>query len=226
MPLPDSRMSRRVFRACTLAACSPRSTGIDPTDSKNAFIARPLKPLVVKYSAFAKKATGRGMRAWTMTLSKKDRWFGATIKGPSLGTFSSPMTVGRQLPEMRVRVVQRTASKTAIVGYLAQGRPTDSIKFFNFCAQLCGGPDDGDGTRRFQLAVRGNPQLAAYAIEGVRRGPANARLRGPPPTAWLELRSPTAPFTISVFSGAVFAPSYSSSEAPRIEAKKPAMPWC
>src|SRR6266702_2158362 len=157
MPLPFSRMSRRVLSACTLAACSPRSTGMDPTAWKNAFMARPLKPFVVKYSALAKNPTGRGIRAWTITLSRKDRWFGATMKGPSLGTFSSPMTVGRQVLEISPRVVQRMTSKASIVLHLAQGRRTDGVKFFNLLQQLSRGVDDGDGTRFLKLAVECKP---------------------------------------------------------------------
>src|SRR4029453_5790827 len=153
MPFPDSRMSSRVFSACTLAACSPRSTGMEPTASKKDFITAPLTPLVVKYSALAKNATGRGMSAWTITLSRKERWFGATMNGPSVGTFSSPMTVGRHVVEISPRVVQRIASKTAIVLYLAQGRRTDSVKFFNFGSQLKGGADHGHRTGFLQLAV-------------------------------------------------------------------------
>ena len=81
----------------------------------------PLTPPVVKYSALAKKATGRGIRACTITLSRKDRWLGATMNGPSLGTFSSPMTVGRQVAATRPRVVQRIASNIAIGVHLVSG---------------------------------------------------------------------------------------------------------
>src|SRR6478735_7879472 len=114
-------MSSSVFSAWTLAACSPRSTGMEPTASKKDFITRPLAPLVVKYSALAKNATGRGIKAWTITLSRKDRWFGATMNGPVVGTFSSPMTVGRQVELTSPRVVERIASNIAIGVHLVQG---------------------------------------------------------------------------------------------------------
>ena len=103
--------------AWTLAACSPRSTGIEPTASKKDFMTFPLTPFVVKYSALAKKATGRGISAWTITLSRKERWLGATMKGPSLGTFSRPMTVGRQVPEIE-----------------PAGGPADAVKQLHRCA--------------------------------------------------------------------------------------------
>ena len=38
-------MSSSVFRACTLAACSPRSTGMEPTASKKDFMSRALDAL-------------------------------------------------------------------------------------------------------------------------------------------------------------------------------------
>src|SRR4051794_23986477 len=153
MPLPSSRMSRSVLRACTLAACSPRSTGMEPTASKKDFITRPLMPLVVKYSALAKKATGRGMSAWTITLSRKERWLGATMKGPSLGTFSSPMTVGLQVPEIRVRVVQRTPSNSSIVAPLAQGCGTDVLQLLDLGAQAGGVVHHRHSSSGLQFAV-------------------------------------------------------------------------
>ena len=55
---------------------------------------RPLMPGVVKYSALAKNATLRGINAWMMTESKNDKWFEATMNGPSLGMFSRPVMVG------------------------------------------------------------------------------------------------------------------------------------
>src|SRR6185437_17052928 len=173
MPLPFSRMSRRVLRACTLAACSPRSTGMDPTAWKNAFIARPLKPLVVKYSALAKKPTGRGIKAWTITLSRKDKWFGATMKGPSLGTFSSPMTVGRQVLEISPRVVQRMTSKASIVLHLAQGRRADSVKFFDLLQQLRRGVHDGDGACLLKFAVGRKSPTDPDAVKAVGHGTGN-----------------------------------------------------
>src|SRR5690349_17605134 len=167
MPRPSSRMSRSVLRACTLAACSPRSTGMEPTAVKKDFITRPLKPLVVKYSALAKNATGRGISAWTMTLSRKERWLGATMKGPLLGTFSSPMTVGRQLPEMRVRVVQRTPSNSSIVAHLVHGCSADVLQLLDLGAQPHGVVHDGDGSRCLQLAVWRKSPTDADAVESV-----------------------------------------------------------
>src|SRR6478735_3610461 len=167
MPLPSSRMFSSVLSACTLAACSPRSTGIEPTAVKKDFITRPLKPLVVKYSALAKNATGRGMSAWTITLSRKERWLGATMNGPLLGTFSSPMTVGRQLPEMRVRVVQRTPSNSSIVAHLAQGCGTDAFQLLHLVAQALGVVHHGHGSGRFQLAVGREAPADADAVESV-----------------------------------------------------------
>src|SRR5919205_2632135 len=171
MPLPSSRMSRRVFRACTLAACSPRSTGMEPTAVKKDFITRPLKPLVVKYSALAKNATGRGMSAWTITLSRKDRWLGATMNGPLLGTFSSPMTVGRQLPEMRVRVVQRTPSNSSIVAHLAHGCRPDVLQLLHLGLEAGGVVHDGNGSRFLQFAVGRKTPADADAVEPVGQCP-------------------------------------------------------
>src|SRR6476661_5788801 len=155
MPRPDSRISSSVLSAWTLAACSPRSTGMEPTDSKKAFMTLPLTPPVVKYSALAKNATGRGISAWTITLSKKDRWLGATMKGPSDGTFSSPTTVGRQVPPIRLRVVQRTASNISIVAHPAHGRGVDRLEPLNDRHQLIPRANDGDGSGFLQLPVRG-----------------------------------------------------------------------
>ena len=67
----------------------------------------PLTPRPVKYSALAKKATPRGMRAWMITESRNERWLEATMNGPSSGTFSRPVTVGRHRPEMRPRMLWR-----------------------------------------------------------------------------------------------------------------------
>src|SRR6478735_1592090 len=170
IPRPASRMSSRVFSAWTLAACSPRSTGMEPTDSKKAFMTLPLTPPVVKYSALAKKATGRGISAWTITLSKKERWLGATIKGPSDGTFSSPTTVGRQVPPIRLRVVQRTASNISIVAHPAHGRCVDSLQLLNDRHQLIPRADDGHGSGFLQFAVRGESPDNADAVKPVGDG--------------------------------------------------------
>src|SRR6478735_5483168 len=152
-PLPESRMSSSVFSAWTLAACSPRSTGMEPTASKKDFMALPLMPPVVKYSAFAKKATGRGMSAWTITLSRNERWFGATMNGPSLGTFSRPMTVGRHVVVTSPRVVQRIASNIAIGVHLVQGcGPRAFGEPVDRRVKRRGVVHDLDGTGRVQFA--------------------------------------------------------------------------
>jgi hypothetical protein len=49
-----------------------------------------------------------------MMLSKNDWWFGATMTGPSGGKFSSPSTVGRQVPEITERNAARVPSKNSI----------------------------------------------------------------------------------------------------------------
>src|SRR6478735_3655846 len=179
MPRPDSRMSRSVLSAWTLAACSPRSTGMEPTDSKKAFMTLPLTPPVVKYSAFAKNATGRGISACTITLSKKDRWLGATMKGPSEGTFSSPTTVGRQVPEIRLRVVQRTASNISIIAHPAHCRGVDGLKPVDDRDQFLTGADDGDRPRRFKFAVRRESPDDPDTVQAVGDRPGN--VLGPVP---------------------------------------------
>src|SRR6478736_7561911 len=171
-PLPESRMSSSVFSAWTLAACSPRSTGMEPTGSKKDFMALPLMPPVVKYSAFAKKATGRGIRAWTITLSRNERWFGATMNGPSLGTFSRPMTVGRHVVVTSPRVVQRIASNIAIGVHLVQGcGPRAFGESVDRRVKRRGGVHDLDGTGRVQFAVGRKPPAYADAVQSVRSGP-------------------------------------------------------
>src|SRR6476661_7544156 len=170
MPRPDSRISSSVLSAWTLAACSPRSTGMEPTDSKKAFMTLPLTPPVVKYSALAKNATGRGIRACTITLSRNDRWLGATMNGPSLGTFSSPMTVGRQVPEISVRVVQRIASNNAIVLHLTQGCGPDGVHAVNRGGEVRGGMHNRDGTRFVELAVGGKSPADADAVKAIGHG--------------------------------------------------------
>src|SRR6478735_343112 len=171
-PLPASRMSSSVFSAWTLAACSPRSTGMEPTASKKDFITRPLAPPVVKYSALAKNATGRGIRAWTITLSRKERWFGATMKGPSLGTFSRPITVGRQVEEMSPRVVQRIASNIANGVHLIQGfGPRAFGESGDRSVERQGSVHDLDGAGRVQFAVGRKTPAYADAVESVRSRP-------------------------------------------------------
>jgi len=39
--------------------------------------------------------------------SKKDKWLEATMKPPSFGTFSSPVTYARQTPWMMPRIDER-----------------------------------------------------------------------------------------------------------------------
>src|SRR6478609_7589036 len=170
IPRPASRMSSRVFSAWTLAACSPRSTGMEPTDSKNAFMTLPLTPPVVKYSALAKNATGRGISAWTITLSKKERWLGATIKGPSDGTFSSPTTVGRQVPAIRLRVVQRTASNISIVDHPAHGRGVDRLQPLDDRYQFLARADDRHGSGFLQLPVGRESPDNSNAVQPVGDG--------------------------------------------------------
>ena len=120
--LAASRMSSSVFSAWTLAACSPRSTGMEPTASKKDFMTLPLTPPVVKYSAFAKKATGRGMSAWTITLSRKERWLGATMNGPVLGHVFQADDGGPAGAGDRARAWSSgPPSNIAIGAHLAQG---------------------------------------------------------------------------------------------------------
>ena len=86
-------------------------------------MALPLRPLPVKYSALAKNETGLGVSACTMTESKKDRWLGATMKGPSTGTFARPSTVGLHSVAMVPRVNTRVMSYSAMVALpRAQGQ--------------------------------------------------------------------------------------------------------
>src|SRR6478672_2421924 len=165
-------MSSSVFSAWTLAACSPRSTGMEPTASKKDFMTRPLTPPVVKYSAFAKNATGRGMRAWTITLSRKERWFGATMNGPSLGTFSRPITVGRHVEDMCRRVVQRMTSNISIGVHLLQGCGPRAFGESGDChVKRRGGVHDLDGPGRLQFAVGRKAPAYADAVQSVRSRP-------------------------------------------------------
>src|SRR3954465_1742448 len=167
-PLPESRMSSRVFSAWTLAACSPRSTGMEPTASKKDFMTLPLTPPVVKYSAFAKNATGRGMRACTITLSRKDRWFGATMNGPFLGTFSRPMTVGRHVVDISPRVLQRIASNIAIGVHLVPGcGPCSPVERVDRHVQRRGVKHDLGGARLAQFAVERKAPAYADAVQAV-----------------------------------------------------------
>src|SRR6476661_9914115 len=152
---------------------------MDPTASKKDFMMRPLTPLVVKYSALAKKATGRGMRACTITLSRKERWLGATMNGPALGTFSSPMTVGRHVPEMRPRVVQRIPSNSSIVAHLAQCCGPDCFQFLDLADQGRGVVDHGHGSRFLQFAVGRKAPADTDAVNAVGEG--SCHVLGPVP---------------------------------------------
>src|SRR6188508_2182355 len=97
------------------------------------------------------------------------------MNGPSLGTFSSPMTVGRQVEVTSPRVVQRIASNIAIGVHLVYGV---GQRVSGHCVRAhCGGPPripPGNGlvegraavhdlhrTGRVQFAVRS--ETPAYA---------------------------------------------------------------
>ena len=133
-------------------------------------MALPLMPPVVKYSALAKKATGRGMSAWTITLSRKERWLGATMNGPVLG-----------------HVFQADDRGTAGGGYEPAGGPADCLKHCHRCAPRSGLWSPGvrrvrsmvacraavlcticDGARRVQFAVGRKTPAYADAVQSVR----------------------------------------------------------
>ena len=217
----------RVLSAWTLAACSPRSTGMEPTDSKKDFMTFPLTPPVVKYSALAKKATGRGIRAWTMTLSKKERWFGATMKGPSLGTFSRPTTVGRQEPATSPR-----------------NGPADCLKQCHRCAPRSWprrgwlpavrwpppGPAAVSTTATAPASSSSpsgaNPQLTPMQSRPLAMAPATSWARSPTITACWVARSAKGSSDDSGFAHGTPAAADSSSAEPLMDWNRPAMPWC
>jgi hypothetical protein len=74
---------------------SLRSTGTMPSPSNQAFDSRPLTPVPVKYSAFARNTTFLGATTGMTTLSTNDRWLLASRTPPVRGTFSVPSTTGR-----------------------------------------------------------------------------------------------------------------------------------
>jgi hypothetical protein len=63
---------------------------------KNIAVSRPLTPVPVKYSDFARKMTGLGTIRGIKMESEKDRWFDAMMAAPSAGTLSRPLTQGRK----------------------------------------------------------------------------------------------------------------------------------
>ena len=62
------------------------------------FLTNPLMPGDVKYSLFAKKVTLRGTTSGINIESLKERWLEAMMTAPLLGTFRSPLTLGRKAP--------------------------------------------------------------------------------------------------------------------------------
>jgi hypothetical protein len=60
------------------------------------FLIKPLGPGDVKYSLLARNVTLRGTTSGIKIESLKERWFEAIIKGPELGTFRRPLTLGRK----------------------------------------------------------------------------------------------------------------------------------
>ncbi len=83
------------FSEAAEAAPPERSMGSWLVSRKNRAVSRPLSPVPVKYSDFARKMTGRGTMSGMKIESEKDRWFDAMIAAPSAGTLSSPLTQGR-----------------------------------------------------------------------------------------------------------------------------------
>ena len=83
------------FSDCADAAPPDRSMGSWLVSRKKAAVSLPLIPVPVKYSDFARNATGRGTMTGMKMESEKERWFEARIAAPSAGTLSRPLTQGR-----------------------------------------------------------------------------------------------------------------------------------
>ena len=65
--------------------------------AKKARRTAPLTPVPVKYSDFARKATGRGAAIGMAKESMNDRWLLAMSTPPVGGTLCRPVMVGRQI---------------------------------------------------------------------------------------------------------------------------------
>lgn len=93
--LPPFSASSAASNEAWAARWVPRSTGTASIAVKKLRLSQPLNPVPVKYSALARKTTGRGVTSGITTLSMKERWLLARITAPRFGTFSRPTTTGR-----------------------------------------------------------------------------------------------------------------------------------
>ena len=62
-----------------------------------------------RYSALPTKTTRRGSRAINNTESRKEMWLGARMAGPSMGTFSRPVTAVGKTVRVEVDNTARAA---------------------------------------------------------------------------------------------------------------------